>query len=311
MSDYSFTEAERVAIWRSDGEKCFYCRIPVQYSDLQVDHIVPEKIPSSEFAELKSVLPSSFEINSIPNWVTCHQGCNVRKSVHIFEKPTLLYYVGMAQKRAAPVQKNLDDFEAQKQNGKLLSALKVRIEKGHLSVASVLAALGNAPVLQTNGSDPWVVAFGANFVDALPVDAPERDPELSDWLLGRIEMDLGAAGAVFRRIDDDRSGEGVSVRYAFWVFDLDRIKETIDFCWDVQAVQRYSELFQGSADELLDRAVISRYHEIVYSAAGDDPIGISACPGCGSTKLAYSSFSNEDDTVYTAKCRMCGYTSSS
>lgn len=311
MSDYSFSEAQKVSIWRSDGEKCFYCRIPVPYSDLQVDHVVPERIPSDKFAELQPVLPSNFEINSIPNWVTCHQGCNVRKSVYMFETPTLLYYLEMARKRAGTVQKNLDDFEVQKQNGRLLSTLKVRIEKGHLSVAAVLAALGNTEVLQAKGADPWIVTFGANFLDALPVDAPERDPELSDWLLRRLERDLAATGAVFRQIDDDRSGEGVSVRYGFWTCDLDLIREGIESCWDVLSVQRYSEVFQSSADELLDRAVVSRYHEIVHNSVGGDPIRLSACPKCGSTDLAYSSFSNEDDTHYEAKCRECGFTSSS
>src|SRR5712672_891534 len=63
MSDYHFNEAEKVAIWRGDGEKCFYCRTPVPYSELQVDHIVPEKIPSGTFAELRPVLPANFEID--------------------------------------------------------------------------------------------------------------------------------------------------------------------------------------------------------------------------------------------------------
>lgn len=48
---------------------------------------------------------------------------------------------------------------------------------------------------------------------------------------------------------------------AFWLLDLDRIMESIDFCWIVLAVQRYSEVFEAPANDLLDRAVVSRYHE--------------------------------------------------
>jgi predicted RNA-binding Zn-ribbon protein involved in translation (DUF1610 family) len=311
MSDYSFSDAQKVSIWRADGEKCFYCRIPIQYTEIQIDHIVPEGIPPRQFAELQPKLPSNFEINSIPNWVTCHQGCNIRKSVYVFETPTLLYFVGMAGKRADKVQKNLDGFEVQKQNGNLLSTLRVRVEKGHLSVATVLATLGDIQVLRANGSDPWLITFGANFLDALPADAPERDPELSDWLLGRLDRDLATTGAVFRRVDDDRSGKDISVRYAFWNCDLDRIRQDIDFCWDVLGVHKFSEVFQSSADELLDRAVVSRYHEIVHNVASDDPIGISACPKCGATDFARSSISNEEDTYYELKCRECGHTVSS
>src|SRR6266568_9627335 len=127
MSDYTFSEAKKISIWRGDGEKCFYCRIPVAYSELQVDHIVPEKIPPDTLADLRSsVLPPNFEINSIGNWVTCHQGCNVRKSDFVFEPTSLLYYIGMASKRAENVQKIMDDFEVEKKNGRLLSTLRVR-----------------------------------------------------------------------------------------------------------------------------------------------------------------------------------------
>ena len=174
----------------------------------------------------------------------------------------------------------------------------------------MLSGLGNLEKPAQMQIDPWVIAFGTNFLDPLPVDAPDCDPELSDWLLQRIERDLTATGAVFRRVDDERSGETVSIRFAFWILDLDRVKANIDFCWDVLAIQRYSELFEGSSDDLFDRAVMSRYHEIVYDAP-DDPIGISACPACGSKRLKHSTFATEKDTYYSAKCLECGHLSSS
>lgn len=310
MSDYRFSEAEKVAVWRGDTEKCLYCSIPIRYNDLQIDHIVPEGISESKFAELSPTLPPGFTINSIENWATCHQGCNVRKSSFVFDASASLYYIQMATRRAGKVREALEEFQVGRKNDRLLSTLRVRIEQGHLSRAAVLSALGNVQEPSGTQADPWVIAFGTNFLDPLPKDAPERDPELSDWLIERLERDLAATGAVFRRLDDERSGEGVSVRCAFWVFDLDRVMETVDPCWDVLAVQKYSELFQGSSDDLLDRAIVSRYHEVVHAAA-DDPVGISACPVCGSKELKYSSLATEEDIYYTAECRECGHRSSS
>lgn len=311
MSDYSFTESEKLAIYSADGEKCFYCSRPVDYSELQIDHVVPEKISAEELKGLQDVLPADFAINSIPNWVTCHQGCNIRKSSFVFDKKFLLYCIQMSTKRAAKAQRIMDDFKVQKQNGRLLGTLRVRIEKGHLDQAAVLAVLGDLPPSEQTGADPWVVAFGANFSEPLPEDAPDQDPQLSDWLLKRLERDIASNGAVFRRIDDDRSGEGVSVRYAFWILDLDGIIESIDPCWDVLTVQRYAEVFDSPADDLLDRAVVSRYHEIVHSAPDGDPVGVSACPDCGSVNLKRQGFSNEDDNYYIATCVDCGHVSSS
>ena len=306
MSEYKFSEAQKVSIWRADAERCFYCRIPVAYADLHVDHIVPEKVPTGKWAELQPLLGPQFDINSIANWVTCHQGCNIRKSVYVFETRTTLFYVEMARKRAPTVQKILDEFEVEKENGNLLSRLKVRLENGYLSEAAILALLGDLPIPARTGSDPWVVAFGSNFQNALPVGTPARDPLRSDWLQERLGRDLAATGAVFRKIDDERSGEGTSVRYAFWLVDLDHATESIDACWDVLTVQRYSELFQTPADDLLDRAVVSRYHQIVHNAPIGDPIGLSACPNCGSIDLKYASFSKEEDTIYEVTCNECG-----
>jgi hypothetical protein len=309
MSKYKFSESERVAIWRADGEKCFYCSTPVRYSELQIDHIVPERISTGELEELRVRLPTNFEINSIDNWVTCHQGCNIRKSNLVFETKAILYYIQMARNRAGKARKTLKEFEIGRENDRFLSALTVRIEQGHLSPAAVLSAVGNLQQSVQPHVDPWVIAFGTNLLDPLPVHSPACDPELSDWLLQRIERDLATTGAVFRRVDDERSGETVSVRFVFWVFDLDRVKGSIDFCWDIMAIHRYSELFEDSSDDLLDRAVVSRYHEVVHNPPGG-PLGISACPACGSKRLKYSSFDNERETYYSAECTECGHVSS-
>lgn len=243
MSEYKFSESEKVAIWTADGKKCFYDGAPILYSDLQIDHVVPEGISEGNLSELRPLLLKNFEINSIENWVTCHQGCNCRKGVFLFETNALLYYLQMAKRRAAKVRKILEDFHIARDNDKLLSTLAVRMEQGHLNPAVVLSVIRNIPETPQRVNDPWVIAFGTNFLDALPEDAPGRDPELSDWLIKRLDRDLAATGAIFRIIGDERSGENVSVRCAFWVFDFDRIQEGVDFCWDVLAVQKYSELF--------------------------------------------------------------------
>jgi len=91
----------------------------------------------------------------------------------------------------------MDEFKVQKHNGKLLAMLRVRLEKGHLNQLAVLAVVGDLAASEQTGADPWVVAFGANFLDPLPEDAPDQDPELSDWLLKRLERDIASIGAVF------------------------------------------------------------------------------------------------------------------
>src|SRR5580658_7442601 len=98
MSQYKFSESEKVAIWTADGKKCFYDGTPVLYAELQIDHVVPEGISEDKVSELRPLLPQTFEINAIANWVTCHHGCNGRKGVFLFETSALLHSPQMAKK---------------------------------------------------------------------------------------------------------------------------------------------------------------------------------------------------------------------
>jgi hypothetical protein len=310
VSDYKFSELERVALWTADDRKCFYEGTPVLYRDVQIDHVVPERISETDLTELRKYLPADFKINSFENWVTCHQGCNLRKSSTVFDTNTLLYYLQMAKNRAVKVHNIMERLRRAQDNDKLLSSLPVRIEQGNLTRLEVLTTMRAVSQPALARDEPWVIAFGVSFHDPLPVGAPENDPDLSDWLTRRLENDLAATGAIFKITDDERTGETVSVRCALWVFDFDAIRAQIDFCWDVLAVQRFSEVFPGNPDELLDQAVATRYRSMIYDPS-DAALGLSACPLCGSRQLERGSFVTERDTIYVLRCKVCGHSESS
>ncbi|HEV7523255.1 MAG TPA: hypothetical protein VGP89_19290, partial [Candidatus Angelobacter sp.] len=283
---------------------------PVLYKDLQIDHLVPERISETELTRLREYLRADFQINSIENWVTCHQGCNLRKSSTEFETKALLYYLQMARNRAVKVQSIIDRLRRAQDNDKLLSNLAVRIEQGNLTRLEVLTTMRVASQPALPRDEPSVIAFGVNLHDPLPVGAPENGPNLSDWLTRRLKSDLAATGAIFKITDDERTGETLSVRCALWVFDFDVIREQIDFCWDVLAVQPYSEVFPGNPEELLDQAVAARYRSMVYDPS-DGALGLSACPLCGSRQLERGSFVTERYTIYVMRCKVCGHSESS
>ena len=73
MSKYQFSQAERYIVYLGDGGRCFWCGIPVFYSDVQVDHVFPEDLLDDP-AELQRVkveygLGDNFNLNSFENWV--------------------------------------------------------------------------------------------------------------------------------------------------------------------------------------------------------------------------------------------------
>jgi hypothetical protein len=44
LSKYVFSPDERYAVYTAYGEKCYMCRVPVAFSAIEVDHVVPESL---------------------------------------------------------------------------------------------------------------------------------------------------------------------------------------------------------------------------------------------------------------------------
>lgn len=58
----------------------------------------------------------------------------------------------------------------------------------------------------------------------------------------------------------------------------------------------------------LVKSIVGKYQEIIYE--GNDPdyvFGISYCPNCGEKDFSGSSATLHDDTYYTLKCNVCGW----
>src|SRR5260221_13776116 len=54
MKKHKFTIAEHFAIWRVFGQKCFYCEQPLAFTEITIDHIIPEHI-SDDAEQLQTI----------------------------------------------------------------------------------------------------------------------------------------------------------------------------------------------------------------------------------------------------------------
>lgn len=84
-----FTDHERYAVFTAHGERCYLCRRPLDLQTMEVDHVLPEQL-LSEPGRLATVLahfglPSTFEIQSLVNWLPSCRPCNNRKRAQVFE----------------------------------------------------------------------------------------------------------------------------------------------------------------------------------------------------------------------------------
>jgi hypothetical protein len=251
MSKYQFQPHERLGIWKSDNQKCLYCGLPLHLDDVQIDHIVRESVQPSFLAEVRQHL-SEFGLNEPGNWATCHQGCNRRKGMIDFDLSSTLFYLNIARHRADEATRLIREFERRQANDKLLEQVALALDSGQLAAMELVRVIENL-CPQPNREDPWILAFGVNYYDPLPAEAPDGDPELADWLKEAFVKAVSASGASFEFVDDERSGETMSLRSAFWSFDIGKIMAALDPCWDLLAAQKYSEVFPDAVDDAASR----------------------------------------------------------
>lgn len=57
------------------------------------------------------------------------------------------------------------------------------------------------------------------------------------------------------------------------------------------------------------RAIVKKYHEVIYDPDAKDPFGLVACPKCGSKRLKGSSHTDyeHDEVYYILACEECGW----
>jgi 5-methylcytosine-specific restriction endonuclease McrA len=109
MAKHVFSPDERYIVYLADGGKCFWCGQPLTFRDVQVDHVFPENLleKNETLQQIKTdyALGEDFKINGFENWVTCHQGCNLRKSDSILPNaPQTLFTVNQLKTRAPKLE---------------------------------------------------------------------------------------------------------------------------------------------------------------------------------------------------------------
>jgi hypothetical protein len=80
MSKHKFTYAQRYAVWKHHGSKCYWCDEPLGIQETTVDHFIPEYLESKptelETVRSKYSLSPGFVINDYCNWLPSHARCN-------------------------------------------------------------------------------------------------------------------------------------------------------------------------------------------------------------------------------------------
>jgi len=107
MSKRRFTNVDRRSIMEAHGARCFHCNAPIDYQQLEIDHLIPEALLADEsglFAVLRRYdLPEDFDLNGDQNLVPSCNACNGKKSNLLINPNQIAIYLALTQARAGKV----------------------------------------------------------------------------------------------------------------------------------------------------------------------------------------------------------------
>ena len=141
MSDYIFSAAEKWGVFSVHGSKCYYNREPIDFSSMEVDHLIPESLsrhPKKLALTLKALgLPADFELNSYENWLPICSPCNRTKAASVFEPtPLIQQQLRRARDGAARARKAAEKVVTDRELGNAIAVIAraasgARLTEGH------------------------------------------------------------------------------------------------------------------------------------------------------------------------------------
>lgn len=103
-------EKVRRALYEAYGRKTFYTNEPIDYIDMEIDHILPESLKKDKekFQEIcKEYELENFELNSLYNLVPTNKYENRTKSNKLLDKSAIIYYLQRAKEKVPEIERKI------------------------------------------------------------------------------------------------------------------------------------------------------------------------------------------------------------
>lgn len=247
----SIPPRKRYALWKAHAGRCGYCREPLRYADVWVDHILPESL-LNEPQQLRSLLDDygieeHFDINDYGNWLPSHSRCNSRKGNLIFERSIALFYISIAKSKAETARLEEKKIIRSLKADKLLGSMHIAFDEGLISKYDIEYIISSSHLIKRQ---PIVITFGLSIETVinsgqLPDYVPTYYPLLCDWLetdLVRQLQSIISCGFAYTEASL-RTGESLSVRFAFIDLDEDELTNFASPWWELLEFALYSDLY--------------------------------------------------------------------
>ncbi|SRR6266436_4012676 len=137
MAEQKLNYFKRRAIWEAHGKRCAYCGEPLSFSQLEIDHILPEALLGAperwRLIREEQSLPAGFSLLGYENLQPSCRRCNSRKRADPFLPGRIAIELGVAGRAKRQINDLIDDFKKADQRDKLRFAIAGALGSGELS----------------------------------------------------------------------------------------------------------------------------------------------------------------------------------
>lgn len=140
MGKYSFSVAEKWAVYSIHGDRCYLCTQPIDFASMEVDHIVPERL-LGDLEGLAAVrkefgLASTFNLNDFENWLPACRRCNGQKSDTVFTAaPIIAVHLERAKTKASAARAHAAKTISDRKLGNALAIVELAVTRDDLPAA--------------------------------------------------------------------------------------------------------------------------------------------------------------------------------
>lgn len=136
----------REAIWKAHNYLCLLCERPLDFSELEIDHVVPEswhKLPEPErTANLTKIgLPADFKILSRLNHAPLHGRCNNRKRAMPLAMGVIAIYLNLIKSRQDALDSELRQLSRGRTLTIVLNMISNSLDKDRFSADELADAM--------------------------------------------------------------------------------------------------------------------------------------------------------------------------
>ena len=178
----------RLALLRTWNDRCSWCRGPLRFEDMQVDHLVPQKM---EAATLRALivdhdLPEDYDRDATRNLVPSHGSCNLGKSNKDLPRSARFgELLQLAAKRAPEVERLAERLGSEEE------------------LAKATAIVDAAQKRRAPGLEREEVVAAAELRSAADGDVPgSRSPDsVGKSILDRLVLPFGRSWPVDRSVE--------------------------------------------------------------------------------------------------------------